>query len=180
VCLFLCGCAKTLQHYHNSKILETKENHPLILKTEAMQSMVSVQYNAIECNGLKKKNYLQERMNQLRRTTQPTTNGPISPLRMARATSLATNRQVDTQPASTAHTMSTMQTATLHGIVILAPPQPPPRRQFHEHRPCNPQTWLSRGGDRMNSEEFMTSSRKRTHLLSCLCRQHARTEINSG
>jgi len=55
VCLFLCGCAKTLQHYHNSKILETKENHPLILKTEAMQSMVSVQYNAIECNGLKKR-----------------------------------------------------------------------------------------------------------------------------
>jgi len=155
LCWFLISYVvvqRTSQHYHNSKILKTKENHPLILQTEAMQSMVSVQYNAIECNGLKK-NYLQERMNQLRRTTQPTTNGPISPLRMARATSLATIRQVDTQPASTAHTMSTMQTATPHGIVILAPPQPPPRRQFPEHRP--------------------------SYLADVVSTQHARTEINS-
>ena len=113
-------------------------------------------------------------MNQLRRTTQPTTNGPISPLRMARATSLATIRQVDTQPASTAHTMSTMQTATLHGIVILAPPQPPPRRQFPEHRPCNQSAIMVE--PRRRSNEFRRihdSDRKRTHFLSCRCRQHS-------
>ena len=114
-------------------------------------------------------------MNQLRRTTQPTTNGPISPLRMARATSLATIRQVDTQPASTAHTMSTMQTATPHGIVILAPPpQPPPRRQFPEHRPCNQSAIMVE--PRRRSNEFRRihdSDRKRTHLLSCRCRQHS-------
>jgi len=64
LCWFLISYVvvqRTSQHYHNSKILKTKENHPLILQTEAMQSMVSVQYNAIECNGLKK-NYLHQKM----------------------------------------------------------------------------------------------------------------------
>uniref|UniRef100_A0A0A9CIR6 Uncharacterized protein n=1 Tax=Arundo donax TaxID=35708 RepID=A0A0A9CIR6_ARUDO len=77
-------------------------------------------------------------MNHLGRRTQPTTKGPISPLRMARATSLAITRHIDTQPASTTHTVSTTQTATPQGIVILGPsPQLPPGRQFHKHLPCS-------------------------------------------
>lgn len=93
---------------------------------------------------------------------------------MPRATSLAMTRQVDTQPASTAHTMSTMQAVRPHGIVILSPShQPPPRRQFHKHRPCpcnrqaaTKQPRLSRGGDRLNSGH-LSSYCRRTHLLSC-------------
>lgn len=51
---------------------------------------------------------------------QPTMKGPISPPRMARAISLATTRHVDTHPARTAHTMSTICAASPHGMAILA------------------------------------------------------------
>lgn len=38
---------KHLQDDLNWKILEAKESHPPVLKTEAIQSMFSVQYNAV-------------------------------------------------------------------------------------------------------------------------------------
>jgi hypothetical protein len=42
----------------------------------------------------------------------------ISPVRAARATAVAADRHVETQAASTAHTMSTTDTATGHGSDI--------------------------------------------------------------
>lgn len=55
--------------------------------------------------------------NQFRRD-YPTGNGPMSPLRRARAISSATRRQDDSQPCSTIHTTSAMCIASLHGMAM--------------------------------------------------------------